>query len=299
MSPKLLLSIAIALLAAPQSFAQAWVAPKGEIDVSLSYQFSDYLGHLNENGDKIHLGASRAHGLTLGVEYSFSDRFAVSASLPFAATQNGKDDSPTSGHHGIDDGHYHSAWQDYHFEARYNVLTDPLVVTPFIGYVLPTHDYATIGEAGAGRDLQELHVGVNLGRLLDPAFPNTYFDVHLGYVFSEEAFGISTNRSMASLTLGHFFTPRYSARLIADYQNTYGGLTSDYVFGTTIPEELFIEHDRLLQDDHFRMGFGGTMSVNEKLDVYLAYIQVISGANTHYGRGLSLGVSRTFGPSHH
>lgn len=151
-------SLVFSALAA-RSSAQAWVAPKGEMSVSLAYQFADFKGHLNQHGNEIPLGGSRSQSVTLDIDSSLTDRFAFTASLPYVATRNGKDPSPAAGHTGIDDGHYHSTWQDYHFNVRYNLLTKPVVLTPFVGMVIPSHHYATIGEAAPGRDLRETHIG--------------------------------------------------------------------------------------------------------------------------------------------
>lgn len=283
--------------------AQAWVVPKGETTVSFTYQFADFLGHLDERGRKARpmsgsqdagVGASRYQALTLEIDHSFSDRFAVTASVPYTATRNGPDASPTSGHYGIDDGRYHMAWQDYHLEGRYNVLMRPVVLTPFLEYVLPSHHYATIGEAGTGRDLQELHAGFGLARVFDPVLPRAYVDSEVAYVFSQKAFGVSTNRTLATLSLGYFVTPRFSVRALGSYQKTHGGLTSDFVFGPDISPALFLNHDRLLQDDHFRAGWAASFSISPHADVYVSAVRTVWGRNTHYGRGFSAGYSRTF-----
>lgn len=274
-------------------FAQAWIAPKGETTVSLTFHFSDFLGHLDRNGDKVYLGASRSQGLTLGVDYSATDRLAFGFSVPYTATQNGKDPSPVLHREGIDDGKYHATWQDYHFDVRYNMLMRPVVLTPFLTYVQPSHHYESIGEAGAGRDLRELRVGFNVGRLFDPVLPNGYVQARVGYIFSEKLIGIGTNRTIADLDLGYFVTPRFAPRLIASYQVSHGGLT-DEVFALPPTDPLFREHDRILRDTHLRVGIGASYAITPTLDVNAAYLTIVRGKNTHYGRGVLLGVSRTF-----
>ena len=293
---KFFLAGALALTAVP-CFAQAWVGPKGETSVSLTYQFSDYLGHLDQHGTKIHAGASRAQAATLEIEHSVSDRLALALSVPYNATRNGKDPSPTSHHEGIDDGLYHAAWQDFHFDARYNVMTRPVVLTPFLTFVQPSHHYATIGEAGTGRDLRELQIGFDVGRLLDPIAPNAYFDAHVGYVFSEKLLGVRTDRTVVDFAAGYFITPRFSSRVLVNYLSTHGGLTSDYVFGLNgqppIPHDLFLEHDRLLRDKHLRVGAAVSFAINSAIDINAAFITTVNGTNTHYGRGVSTSISYT------
>ena len=50
-----------------------------------------------------------------------------------------------------DDEKWHGSLQDARFEARYNLLEEPLLVTPLAGIVFPTHDYVTAGHAATGR----------------------------------------------------------------------------------------------------------------------------------------------------
>jgi len=69
---------------------------------------------------------------------------------------------------------------------------------------------------------------------------------------------------------------------------------SDYVFGPDIPRELFLEHDRLLRDTHLRMGLAASFALSSTLDLDAGYITLVRGKNTHYGRGVSLSISRTF-----
>lgn len=290
-----LVAATVVLVTAP-CFSQAWVAPRGETNVSLGHHFSDFLGHLDHTGKKlVDVGPSQSQGISLGVDYSVTDRLALSFSVPFTLTRNGKQGSPSLGRTGIDDGRYHGAWQDYHFEARYNVLTRPVMLTPFVTYVLPTHDYAAVGEAGVGRNLRELRVGFDAGRLLDPVLPNAYFHARIGHSFAEKFLGIRPNRSTANLEIGYFVTPRFTSRFLAHGQYGHEGLTGDVVFGQLPPDgALFREHDRILKDSNFRVGLGASYAVSEKVDVSAALITIVSGRDTHYGNGVSLSVSRTF-----
>ena len=215
--------------------AQAWLGPKGEITVSLSYQASDFKGHLSETGARDAGGSSKSQSLDLGIDYSLTDRLAFSASLPYVATRNGPDPSPVSDRGGNDDGRSHSNWQDYHFELRYNVLSRAVMLTPFAGVVIPTHHYTVFAEAGTGRDLREAQVGIDVGRLLTPKWHQPYAEARVLYAIPERPLGVSTNRVGIDGTLGLFITPSFSIRGMVNWQRTNGGLTSDQVFGSGGP----------------------------------------------------------------
>jgi len=289
-----LFAIAGAMFSVP-SYGQAWVAPKGELSLSLSYQYTDFPGHLDVKGDKDPVAGTEAQGFALQLDYGVNDRLAFSANIPYTATRTVAPLPPKAPPPEVnDDQRYHSTWQDYQFTLRYNLISEPFVLTPFAALVLPSHDYVNVGEAVVGRGLRETHLGLNAGRVLDPLLENAYVDAHLAYVFSEKDLGISTNRAVADLALGYFVTSRFSARLLASYQRTHGGLSGKEVFGGELSDELFKHHDRLVRANFLRAGIAGSYSVTPQLDVYAAFITVVSGTDTHYGRGISIGVSRTF-----
>lgn len=299
----LLVVFVVSLFCAPLR-AQAWLGPKGEATVSLTYQHSDFEGHLSEKGARDYHGSSRSRSLDLGIDYGVTDRLVVSASLPYVGTRNGPDKSPVSGFEGADDGRYHSTWQDYHFEARYNLLNGSVALTPFAGVVIPSHHYAVFAEAGTGRDLRELQAGVNLGKLLTPKWHQPYVEARLLYAVPQRVLGVSTRRTGIDAGLGLFVTPSLSIRGVAIWQRTHGGLTADQVFAPFPPTpnpnldpELFRQHDRLLRDNHVRAGLAGSWALNATTDVYGGWIRTVSGTNTHFGSAVSVGVSRTLKPS--
>ena len=56
----------------------------------------------------------------------------------------------------LDDGAYHAAFSDFRFDVRYNVAKKGMVLTPFVGAIVPSHDYAYFAHAAPGRNLHEL-----------------------------------------------------------------------------------------------------------------------------------------------
>jgi hypothetical protein len=70
-----------------------------------------------------------------------------------------------------DDGTYHSTFQDFTTDVRYNLTQRRVVLTPFFRVVIPSNNYTYFAHSAAGRDLREIHIGTNLGRQLDPFLP--------------------------------------------------------------------------------------------------------------------------------
>ena len=291
--PSVLLTLALLCGVPPAAHAQAWLSPAGEGTIGLSFEYDQFQGHLGSSGETIPLGPSTARSLLLAIDYSISDRWAVSGALPYVSTRNDRDPSPVAGRTGIDDGNFHSTFQDYHFEVRYALLRAPLV-TPFLRYVTPSHNYQTEAEAAPGRRLHQLLAGAYVGSMLDPLLPDAYVQALVSYAWVEKSLGISTNRVNVDLTLGYIVTSAFGISLLGNYQKTYGGLTGDEVFGGGVSPELFDGHDRLLRDNHWRVGIGASYALSLDWSVNAALGTLVSGTNTHYGNTYALTVQRRF-----
>jgi hypothetical protein len=124
------------------AFAQAWVPPAGDGSVSISYQTIENTGHLLTNGFDLQDGKSTNQAVYLEAEYALSDRLSVSAGVPYVfAKYNGPGPTPF-GFLAIDSCYcWHSAWQDFGFSARYNVLNANVGLTPFVSIGVPSHNY--------------------------------------------------------------------------------------------------------------------------------------------------------------
>ena len=94
---------------------QAWLPPKGEGTVSLSYQNQYVADHVFENGDAHDIGHILSHALTLDVDYSLTGSLAVRVAVPFVA---GKYYGPTPHQLPMDNGSYHSTFQDFTTDVR-------------------------------------------------------------------------------------------------------------------------------------------------------------------------------------
>lgn len=263
--------------------------------MTLTLERTEHEGHYLDNGDRLQKGGSHATALAIDLDYSVTDRLAVNAWVPYVFSKNGPDPSLAClCRTGIDDGSYHSTLQDFRFGARYNVAMQPVVFTPYVLLRIPSHHYATAFEAAPGRDLRETQVGFATAKVFSPLVVSGQY----GYTFSEKLLGVSSNRSNADLDAGWFPTPALNLHAFVNWQNTYGGLTTNFVlnFGNrALYPELYQFHDGLLRDDYWRGGIGAGYALSERTTVFASLATTISGTNSHFGYFYTVGVTRSFG----
>ena len=299
---RVLLSLlgAASLLAWPVSAAaQAWLPPKGEATFSLVYQNIYMRDHLLAHGQRAaDLGHMYYQNVLADLSYSVTDRLSLRLNIPFVAgkyTGNFPHLIP------IDDGTYHGTFQDFRFEARYNALKAPIVVTPFVGAVLPSHSYEHYAHAAPGAGLRQLLVGTSVGRRLDPFLPEAFFQGRYSYAIVQRLEDIANNthnRSNAAMEIGYFVKPSIQVFALAMGQKTHGGI--DFIrgkpFGTgTVPE--LHNHDRIARADFLDLGGGASYAVNGSLDVFASWQTTVAGQNGHAtNRGLSFGMTIGFSP---
>src|SRR5262245_28775977 len=200
-----LLSLCLVLLigAATSGYCQsAWTSEKGTGWLAISYQnaldgkhsFGQGENHFYFYGEKISdNGTMRFQSVFLDFGYSITDKLAVSVSLPYVQGKyNAPDSFPslptgfqlrTFGPHQvdnlppanprysvpIDDEKYRGGFQDLGFRIRYNLITEPLAITPFVQYNVPSNGYPYYSHAVIGSRLAEFQVGSYLGKFLSPS----------------------------------------------------------------------------------------------------------------------------------
>ena len=156
--------------------AQAVVPPKGEGNVTITYGGVLATGHLGPDGTRPSTAAGRdhyrSHVLMSDVEFGLTNRVALSVSLPFIASRYDGEVPHRQGVRGlpttVDDGTYHGNYQDFRFGARVNLRARPLMITPFVDAIIPSHHYESRGHSVSGLDLRALVLGTSVARSLDP-----------------------------------------------------------------------------------------------------------------------------------
>jgi hypothetical protein len=283
---KKIIGFAMLLLVAPladAAFAQAWVPGEGEGTVSVLYQGANSLYHYKPTA-KVDLGRIDSHALVLDTTYGLTDKIAVDVALPFVVSKyTGTQPHPTS----LDDGNYHGTIQDVRLDLRYNMTRRRrMAFTPFVGTVMPSHDYEYYAHSAPGRRLRELQVGAYAAKLLDPILPGVFVQARYGYGFVERVLDISHNRSMADLEVGYFFTPSIRSFALLNGQYTHGGIDLPAV--GVLPPDIRPFHDQIDRVHFLNVGAGTAVSLTDKVDLFASALHNVAGRNGH---ALNLGVN--------
>ena len=289
---------ASALLGISSARAQAWLAPKGEASLGAAYQNIYTRDHLFSKGERFDGGRIRMNVAVFGLNYSFTDRLAASASLPYASARyDGR--TPHAGN--VDNGDYHSGFTDLRLDLRYNVFREPAMITPFVAAIIPTRDYPTFAHAALSSGLNQYLVGVSVGRRLDPFLEAGFVQVRYSYAFVAKVLGVSHDRSNVDLEIGYFLTPSLGVSVIGSYQKTYGGIELPLP-GTPAAAAFrltpyYVHHDQLAQSNFVNVGGAVSYALTGTVDVFAAYQTMLWGRNVHsIEPGLAVGLSWGFSP---
>ena len=296
----------------PLSGQSAWTPVKNEANVSIVFQQIDFNGHFWSDGSKHENDvASRAFLGIVEFDYGLTDKLAFTARLPYVASQfTGHDDPATveflqfyedvrqstqvgEAFRSLDTGSFYSTFQDFGLTLRYNARTRGVVLTPLIGVTIPSHDYRTVGEAAPGPNRLALQAGVNAGRFLEPLLPAAYVHARYTYSLVQRLHGVRIDHSNAEFELGYAVNHLVSVRGLGAWGHLHGGLTYE---GTLEDPFLFLDHDRLLSSKYWHVGGGATVALTDSLDLDAAVVSFVSGADTHYGVGVTVGATWRFSP---
>jgi hypothetical protein len=287
---------ALVLASAAPVRAQAWVPPDGQGSVAVVYHFLYSGTHLNRFGaPNTNLGSERLHVVSIEGEYGITDRLTIDGSLAWLATSwtgpHGKEHGP------LDTGIYHGALQDCRVAARYQLVDGRSAVTPFVAVVLPTHDYETRGHSAFGRDLRELHIGLNAGHNFMLLGRGAYVHANADYGFAQRApdAPFNLNRLNGTFELGYSATSRIAGRGFGIWQTMQDGLLSP------LPEDspYHEDHDRLTRASYLQLGGGASVGLSTRITLVVDAFTTVRGRNLHSMTGIVTALSWRFGGTLH
>ncbi len=296
-------SIVLSMSAVPAG-AQAWLPAQGEGTVSVL--FSDVQANNHFFGtEPVDAGRVHSKSMVFDVTYGLTDRFAFSVAIPLVASEyTGNTSSPFAvphpqplypGVNPLDDGSYHAVWQDFRFNARYNVVKKRgFALTPFVGSIVPSHAYEIFAHAAAGRDLNELQFGVAAAKVFE-SVPGLFVQATYSYGIVQQVLDIAHNRSSLGAEVGYFVTPKARVIGLASGQITHGGIdaTPELAFDPI----RFPVHDQITRDDFLTVGGGLAYAISEKFDLFGSFVHSLAAAqrNSHQiDHGLTLGLTWSF-----
>src|SRR5262245_8448729 len=262
------------------------------------------------DGDRLYHGQITDQSGVLDLDYGIGERFAVSGNVAYVGSRYiGTGGHPAlPGHEKIDDGTYHPTFQDFALGVRYLAAGRHLAVIPFVRAVIPTHDYINVGHSAVGRDLNQLQIGANFARQLDPILPHAYAKATLAYAFVESPkipveegavpiaqphFNI--DKRYASLELGYFVTRRFAVNAFGNHVHTEGGI--DWARDLKSPADyarIGHVHDAAARDRHVAIGGGLSFAVVKNMWLYAGYSGVVSGQNLHDTEAFTIGATWSY-----
>jgi hypothetical protein len=276
--------------------AQAWVGERGEIGLGLDYNLGISSKVVGAEEEFLDAGTT-AHQLALGAEYVPLDKLAVSLTLPVVALKYTGDRMtfPHPGGGSYDDGKYHTTLTDLRLGARYQVLAEPVALSPHIGASIPLADYETVGNTVAGRQLLAAHLGIGVGRVFGAA---TY--VHLMYELSlaekydrtPETARYGQSRSDVSLTVGHkLMDQRLDLHVDVNARVHHDGIDLESLADVETPPDVRDFHDAILEERIVLAGGGVGYQVTDRLALSLSGRVFVTGANTQAASVIALGIA--------
>lgn len=282
--------------------AQAWVGFEGNsLTLGTDYTYAPSDRIIESDGISLDADVSN-HSTALSAEYTVIPKLAFSVTVPVLTThysppEDGVD--PFGAHGRYDDGDYHTVLQDLRLIGRYMVLFEPLAVTPHLGFSIPMTNYETVGYAGAGRGLNQLHLGINVGKFFTSGVPNLY--VHGSYEFSlveryetpfPETAEYGQNKSDVKGLIGYFVTDNIEVNLGMDWRIPHGGI--NFLDFADLPQVVRDHHDGLLRESFLIAGLGTSYQVTERLRVFAVTRFWVRGENTRdinvFGAGVTYDV---------
>lgn len=299
-------ALLLACGAAAPAHAQAFVPAQGDGTVSVLYQDQLFKYHYLPTVIS-DVGPISSRSLLADITYGVTDKMAVSVAIPWVNTRyqgprpHPADPlNPANGPNPLDDGTWHSTMQDFRFDVRYNVTRNfgnrGIVVTPYIGSIVPSHDYAYFSHAAFGRRLHEVQIGASAAKLFERGIPGLLIQGSYAYGVVEKVVDISHNRSLFSLEAAYFATPKLRLLALSSGQRTHGGI--DFLAPPSIASlgpTLYPHHDQIDRNNVLGLGGGASYSLTESLDVFGSLMHAVIQRNGHgLTRGLSLGVSWSF-----
>ncbi len=274
----------------------AWAHAEGH--VSLTYQYIHIDGFESTIGE-LDIGTTDTHAWHLEADYKVAERWTVSAGLPFIRKRYRgggphRPDliDPPQDSNFVDDGSYHSDFQDLHLGLKYLALVDPIVVEPFVGYSFPASDYPFFGHAAVGQNIWHFEIGAHFTYV--PKLADYFVQVSPSYVFAEETLGQSIDHWRLNVALGYRLTRGVSARVFMLLKDG-DGLDFPDDFPPPRDTRRWFLHDRLVKHNYINVGVGVDWQYSETRSVSVSAMRMAHADQVHVmDRAFSISFNQAF-----
>lgn len=318
-SPSACCAVLIAACAgSPQARAQAWVPGKGQGSVGMTYQQKQSTRLTNADGSSAKFGKVIDRTLSLDLDYGMSERWAVTVGVPFSRNRYTGDDPHDprgfpfpNDQRFLDDGQDHAGWSDWSVGLRYQWRKRPFLVTPFIAYLQPSHDYTFFSHAALGTRQRAVQLGVHVGNWFPLPLQDMYWQAGYAYTIEQSTRNIDrvayaflpddrrVNHGALSLEFGGNITPRLGAHLRVNHTNSYGhGVHAIEDFANPDGSPNFnniFYHDQLLLLRTTKASVGLEYQLTDRYQLSFDWGRTLRAADAHFWKyETSIGISRRF-----
>ena len=226
-------------------------------------------------------------------DYGLTDRLAINVTLPFKSNRYVGDFPHDTrlllNDHGedfLDDGQYHSAWGDIGVNLRWLWRTEPVAVTPFVGYYTPSNDYPLFTETQAGTAQWRADFGVNLAGQLGPRRLNLSWQAGIAYSFKEktrpsDAPARRVNSSRVSVEFLWRATPMITPYLSLSHVEPHNALELPEFIGIPYSDQ-FYWHDQLLPWGYTTWSMGAAWQAPGRLNISASYGRTLNANFGHF-----------------
>ena len=257
----------------------------GSGSISLSYQ-SIEVNKFDTSVSEVDIGEVLTHAFYLEMTYAVTDRWILSAGIPYISK---KYDGP--GRHDpltlvpprpdvpfVDDGSYHSEWQDFVLGATYLWIADPVIVEPFVNLIIPSHDYPHFAQAAVGQNLWKAEFGVDLTKYMP--FSDWYYRGGASYTFVEETLGVNVNHFRVRGEAGYFFTPNVSASAFVLGKFGRGQDATEFP-PSARTDEAWYQHDRTTRHSYVNLGANTEWYFSDGYMLNVSALTTVWGKSVH------------------
>jgi len=278
-------------------------AEKGDFSLGVEYQYVR-TGKFDSNVGKIDIGNTDSYVMMLSGDYALSDRWTVSASLPYikkrhqgpTAHNPGLDltEFPEADQSVLDDGNFHNDWQDLYVSVSYRAREGRLSLHPFVAVGLPTNDYPFYAHAAVGRNIWHVPVGVAFD--FTPYFSDFSLGGDVAYVFTEQSLGVNISHWLINLDARYYLTPGFAPRVFLSIKHGTKGLDFPDDFDVAaLNDEAWYFHDRTVKHNFANGGVGFDWILSEKYVLSASVLTMLIPDQVNIvDYGLSFGITRFF-----
>jgi hypothetical protein len=269
----------------------------GHGEVSLTYQNSHTNG-LQDNSGFHAVGETFTHAVQFEGDINLTNRLSLNAGLPYiikkfegAGQHNPASIIPPQNSKFIDDGKYHSGFQDAHIGARYLVLDSDFKIEPFVTFSFPASDYPFFAAAAIGQHRKHFEFGV--GFAYYPPLDDYFASLTVSRVRVQRTLDLDTDHWRVGFDAGYFVLPDLVLR--GTLQVKQGG-------GLRVPDDfavrndlLWYHHDQLLVHNYINAGGAIDWMIDDHLTLTGSFLKQIRRDNIFALKyALSFAITRSF-----